>query len=84
MKHTRGRVVDVTSLADLDHRLGGGARSLAGWRLVRLDLTDRVDALLERSLEEALFLGCTFAEGQAEAVHRAGAVVLPRTFARPG
>lgn len=77
MKRTRGRVVDVTSLDDLDRRLAGGARTLAGWRLVRLDLTDRVDALLERSVEEALFLGCTFADGDAEAVHRAGGIVLP-------
>jgi predicted Rossmann-fold nucleotide-binding protein len=77
VKRTRGRIVDVTSLDDLDRRLRGGARSLAGWRLVGLDLTDRVDALLERSVEEALFLGCTFADGDAEAVHRAGGVVLP-------
>ncbi len=77
MKRTRGRVVDVTSLADLDRRLSGGARSLAGWRLVRLDLTDRVGALLERSVAEALFLGCTFADGDADAVRRAGGVVLP-------
>ncbi len=77
MKRTRGRIVDVTSLADLDRRLAGGARSMAGWRLVRLDLTDRVDALLERSVEEALFLGCTLADGQADDLHRAGGVVLP-------
>ena len=77
MKRTRGRVVDVTSLDDLDRRLAGGARSLAGWRLVRLDLTDRVDTLLERSVEEALFLGCTFADGDADAVHHAGGIVLP-------
>ena len=77
MKHTRGRIVDVTSLPDLDRRLAGGARSLAGWRLVGLDLTDRVEVLLGRSVEEALFLGCTFADGQADAVHRAGGVVLP-------
>ena len=60
VKHTRGRVVDVTTLDDLDRRLAGGARSLAGWRLVRLDLTDRAAILLDRSVEEALFLGCTF------------------------
>ena len=77
MKRTRGRVVDVTTLADLDRRLAGGARSLAGWRLVRLDLTDRVEALLDRSVGEALFLGCTFDDGQADAVRRAGGVVLP-------
>lgn len=77
MKRTRGRVVDVTSLDDLDRRLRGGARSLAGWRLVRLDLTGRAGALLERSVEEALFLGCSFGDGDAEAVQRAGGVVLP-------
>ncbi len=77
MKRTRGRVVDVTSLDDLDRRLRGGARSLNGWRLFRLDLTDRVGALVDRSVEGALFLGCTFADGDAEAVRRAGGVVLP-------
>jgi uncharacterized protein (TIGR00730 family) len=77
VKHTRGRVVDVTTLDDLDRRLAGGARSLAGWRLVRLDLTDRAATLLDRSVEEALFLSCTFGDGDAEAVQRAGGVVLP-------
>ena len=33
--------------------------------------------LLERSVEEALFLGCTFADGDADEVRRRGGVVLP-------
>ncbi len=83
MERTRGRIVDVTSLADLDHRLAGAARSLAGWRLLRLDLSERVDALLERTVAQALFLGCTFADGQADALRRAGAVVLPTIHGAP-
>ncbi|MBC2933394.1 LOG family protein [Nocardioides sp. zg-1228] len=76
MKHTHGRVVDVTTLADLDHRLAAGARSLSGWRLLGLDLTRRGPALLERSLDQALFLGCDLTDDDEDAVRRAGAVVL--------
>ena len=76
MKHTRGRVLDVTSLADLDRRLAMGVRSLAGWRVVGLDLTERGPALLERSLAQSLFLGCEFADGDDDAVRRAGGIVL--------
>ena len=77
MKHSHGRVIDVTTLPDLDGRLAAGAVSLAGWRVVGLDLTHRGPALLERSLGQALFLGCDFADGDDDAVRRAGAVVLP-------
>ncbi|MBD3946901.1 LOG family protein [Nocardioides ganghwensis] len=76
MKHSHGRLVDVTALPELDRRLAAGATSLTGWRLVGLDLTDRGPALLQRSLEQALFLGCEFAEGDDDAVRRAGAMVL--------
>ncbi|SED40140.1 Predicted Rossmann fold nucleotide-binding protein [Nocardioides exalbidus] len=76
MKHTRGRVLDVTSLADLDRRLASGVRSLAGWRVLGLDLTGRGDALLRCSLAQSLFLGCTFADGEDDAVRRAGGIVL--------
>ncbi|QBX54153.1 Rossmann fold nucleotide-binding protein [Nocardioides seonyuensis] len=78
MKSNRGRVVDITSLADLDRHLAAGARSLAGWRLIGLDLTHHGKALQERSVAQALFLGCTFAPGDGEVVRRAGAVVLPK------
>lgn len=76
MKHSHGRIVDVTTLADLDRRLSAGAQSLSGWRVVGLDLVDRGPALLERSLGQALFLGCEFADGDDDAVRRAGAIVL--------
>jgi predicted Rossmann-fold nucleotide-binding protein len=77
VKHSHGRVIDVTTLPDLDRRLAAGVSSLAGWRIVGLDLTDRGPALLERSLGGALFLGCDFTDGEDDVVRRAGAIVLP-------
>ncbi|GAA1921220.1 LOG family protein [Nocardioides hwasunensis] len=78
MLHSQGRVLDVTTLADLDRRLAAGARSLAGWRVVGLDLTARGPDLLRCSLAQSLFLGCEFADGDDDAVRRAGGVVLPQ------
>ncbi|KRF36390.1 LOG family protein [Nocardioides sp. Soil805] len=83
MRRTHGRIVDITTLADLDARLGRGARSLEGWRVVGVDLTGRGSALLSRSVASALFLGCTFADGDEEEVRRRGAVVLPDLAASP-
>jgi predicted Rossmann-fold nucleotide-binding protein len=76
VKHSRGRVLDVTTLPDLDRRLATGVRSLAGWRILGLDLTGRGPALLRCSLAQSLFLGCDFADGDDEAVRRAGGLVL--------
>ncbi len=77
MRKTRGRVVHVESLDDLDQRLSRGATRLSGWRVHGLDLTGRADTLLERRLGGATFLGCTFGPGQAEQVEAAGGLVLP-------
>jgi predicted Rossmann-fold nucleotide-binding protein len=77
VRRTRGRVVHVESLDDLDARLALGASRLGGWRLHGLDLTDRVDTLLARRVAGATFLGCSFAPGDAERLHAAGALVLP-------
>jgi predicted Rossmann-fold nucleotide-binding protein len=77
VRHTHGRIVDITTLDDLDARLAAGARSLEGWRVVGLDLTERGSVLLSRSVASTLFLGCTFAEGDADEVRRRGAVVMP-------
>jgi predicted Rossmann-fold nucleotide-binding protein len=77
VRRTRGRVVHVESLEDLDARLEAGATRLNGWRLHGVDLTGRVDALLERRLGGATFLGCRFANGDVERVEAAGGLVLP-------
>lgn len=83
MRHTRGRVVEVTTLTDFDARIDAGARSLSGWRVIGLDLTGRGPVLLERSLGGALFLGCRFAEGDEEEVALAGGVVFPEVPGSP-
>ncbi len=77
MKRTRGRVVDVESLADFDQRMKAGCRSMRGWRLRRLDLSDRGESLTAGSVNGATFLGCTFALGDADRVEAAGGLVLP-------
>lgn len=77
MKRTRGRIVHVESLAELDRRLAAGARRLSGWRVRSVDLTDRTAELQECRVAGASFLGCRFAPGVAEALSAAGALVLP-------
>jgi predicted Rossmann-fold nucleotide-binding protein len=77
MRRTRGRIVHVESLEALDERLAAGATTLNGWRLHGVDLTGRVDALLQREVGGATFLGCRFANGDTERVEAAGGLVLP-------
>jgi predicted Rossmann-fold nucleotide-binding protein len=77
VKRTRGRVVHVESLADFDGRLAAGSTSMRGWRVRRLDLTERGEALARTSVRGATFLGCTFAPGDAERVEAASGLVLP-------
>lgn len=76
MKRSRGRVVHVESVQELDERLAAGATSLRGWRLRGLDLRDRHDALASVAVAGATFLACDFAEGDEELVADAGALVL--------
>lgn len=78
MKRTRGRVVDVTTLADFDRRLASGATSIAGWRVTGLDLRSYGAALESLTVAQSLFMGCVFSPGDEESVRRRGAVVLPR------
>lgn len=77
MKRTRGRIVHVESLAELDRRLAGGARRLSGWRVRSVDLTGRTAELRACRVAGASFLGCRFAPGVADALSAAGALVLP-------
>jgi predicted Rossmann-fold nucleotide-binding protein len=77
VKHTRGRVVEVESLAELDRRLARGAASMSGWWVQGVDLTERGDALARCDVAGASFLGCLFAEGDAKRVEARGALVFP-------
>ena len=76
-------MVDVESLVELDRRLAGGARRLGSWRVHRLDLTAHGAALRERDVRGAGFLGCSFADGDDDALAAGGAVVLPEVGSSP-
>ncbi|MGF2948272.1 LOG family protein [Microbacterium alcoholitolerans] len=77
MRRTRGGVVDVDSLEDFDRRLSYGVRSLSGWRLRSLDLTDRRKALRSVDVTGALFLRCDLGIEDEESIRARGAVVFP-------
>jgi predicted Rossmann-fold nucleotide-binding protein len=77
VKRSRGRGVQVDSLADFDRRLAAGATTLRGWRVRAVDLTARSAKLHDVRVAGALFLGCRFAPGESERAEARGAVVVP-------
>jgi len=77
VRRSRGRGVEVDSLADFDHRLAAGATSLRGWRVHAVDLRDRSAELRDVRVAGALFLGCGFAPGEAARAEARGAIVVP-------
>ena len=77
VRHTRGRVVEVESLSELDRRIEAGARSMAGWRVASVDLRERGDQLRGCEVAGATFMGCRFAPGDEAEVEARGALVFP-------
>src|SRR5215212_10538428 len=83
MRRSRGRGVQVDTLAEFDRRLASGATSLRGWRLRAVDLTGRSAELQHLRVSGALFLGCRFAAGDAELAVERGAIVVPELPTAP-
>ncbi|QIG42377.1 Rossmann fold nucleotide-binding protein [Nocardioides anomalus] len=83
MRRSRGRVVQIGSLADFDRRVAAGATRLSGWRVRSVDLSARSEVLAELRVAGATFLGCTFAPGVEERLAAAGALVLPALTIAP-
>jgi predicted Rossmann-fold nucleotide-binding protein len=83
MRRSRGRGVQVDTLAEFDRRLASGATSLRGWRLRAVDLTGRSAELQHLRVSGALFLGCRFAAGDAELALERGAIVVPELPTAP-
>src|SRR4051794_10922965 len=77
VRRSRGRGVQVDSLADFDSRLSAGATSLRGWQVREVDLQQRSAELRHLRVGGAFFLGCRFAPGDAERAEAQGAVVVP-------
>jgi len=76
VKRSRGRLVEVDSLEELDDRLAAGVGSLRGWRVLGVDLRDRHDALASVSVAGATFLACRLAPADEERLRAHGALVL--------
>jgi len=76
VRRTRGRVIELTSVEQLDRRLAAGATSLSGWVLVGLDLRDRADVLRTHDVAGTLFLGCRLPD-EALSLRGRGAIVFP-------
>jgi predicted Rossmann-fold nucleotide-binding protein len=83
MRRSRGRAVEVESLADFDRRVAAGAGSLSGWHLQSLDLRERGPELRRLAVGGALFLGCRFGPGDEKSVQDRGAVVFPEVPGSP-
>jgi hypothetical protein len=78
VRSERGRVVEVETLEEFDRRVAAGATAMEGWHLQSLDLRDRGEALRALPAAGALFLGCTFTEGDEQSLRASGALVFPR------
>lgn len=57
------RPTEIESLAEFDRLVTGGVRSLSGFHLQSVDLSGRADTLAGIEIEGAVFLGCTFTDG---------------------
>jgi predicted Rossmann-fold nucleotide-binding protein len=75
------RPTEIETLAEFDVLVAHGTRSLAGFHLQSVDLTDRAAALAAVEVGGAVFLGCRFPEGQGPGsetdLRERGALVFP-------
>lgn len=83
MRKTRGRLVDVDSVAELDRRIAAGVTRLSGWHLVSLDLSGYGGWLRHVDVAGALFLGCRLAAGDEQSLRSRGAIVFPEPPGSP-
>ncbi|HIT73973.1 MAG TPA: LOG family protein [Candidatus Avipropionibacterium avicola] len=70
------RHTEIEDLTDFDDRIGL-TRSLNGWFLQSVDLSERSGPLSERDVTGAVFLGCTFADGVENLLRLRGALIFP-------
>jgi len=75
------RPTEIESLDEFDRLVAHGLRSLNGFHLQSVDLSDRADALARIDVAGGVFLGCRFASGRAagseDDVRERGGLVFP-------
>ena len=77
MSKLQGRVVEIDSLGQFDRLMSEGARSMGGWRLQGLDLTERSEQLLELDPCGGLLLGCRLEPQSKTHLVEGGALLFP-------
>jgi predicted Rossmann-fold nucleotide-binding protein len=74
----RGRTAEIDTIEEFDQLVAAGARTMLGWRLQGIDLTDRGHQLRRMHPAGSLFLGVTLHDDDARWLREHGALVLPR------
>ncbi len=73
-------MIEIESLGEFDRsveRALRGRRSMSGWQVQDLDLTNREEVLDDLDPRGALFLGCTIPEPTAQRLRAGGALLFP-------
>lgn len=70
-----GRILSVDSLEAFDALVARGARSMSGWRVQDVDLTERAAELRSLDAHGSVFLGCELLPDSATSLRARGAVV---------
>jgi predicted Rossmann-fold nucleotide-binding protein len=83
MKRTRGRIVTIESVTELERRLDSGAVRLTGWRLVGLDLRPYSERLGACDTSRTTFAGCAMTDDDQRLHAMRGALLLPSIDGTP-
>ncbi|MEZ2389407.1 LOG family protein [bacterium RCC_150] len=77
------RTLDIQSVAHFDRLLAAGATTMNGWHAQSLDLRGRSPDLQRLDPQGAIFLGCTFDDGDEESLRSRGALIFPKLRGLP-
>ena len=83
MRRTRGRIITVESITELEHRLASGVTRLTGWRIVGLDLRPYAKQLAACDTSRTTFAGCMMTEDEQRLHAMRGALLLPDAQGTP-
>ena len=83
MRRTRGRIITVESITELERRLVSGVTRLTGWRIVGLDLRPYAAQLAVCDTSHTTFAGCTMTDDEQRLHAMRGALILPGADGTP-
>lgn len=83
MRRTRGRIVTIESVTELERRLAAGVTRLTGWRIVGLDLRPYSAQLAACDTSRTTFAGCRMSDEDQRLHAMRGALLLPSIDGTP-